>query len=117
MKYSIEFEEKINQYNSLLYRKKSKVTNTYVHGLCGADDRTSTLALSIGTLQRNAAQNTNIYIYIKKSNEICMLVHIITNFFYIYLIFSTLDMYCDAFVLGQCRSSLMKTMMSRCFGK
>jgi hypothetical protein len=33
MKYSIEFEEKINQYNSLLYRKKSKVTNTYVHGL------------------------------------------------------------------------------------
>jgi hypothetical protein len=39
MKYSIEFEEKINQYNSLLYRKKSKVTNTYVHGLCGADDQ------------------------------------------------------------------------------
>ena len=33
IKYSIEFEEKINQYNSLLYRKKSKVTNTYVHGL------------------------------------------------------------------------------------
>jgi hypothetical protein len=26
------------------------------------------------------------------------------------------DMYCDAIMLGQCRSSLMKTM-SRCFGK
>ena len=46
---------------------------------------TLTLALSIGTLQRNAAQITDIYIYIKKSNEICMLVHIITNFFYIHV--------------------------------
>ena len=43
MKYSIEFEEKINQYNSLLYRKKSKVTNTYVHGLCDADDQLKNL--------------------------------------------------------------------------
>jgi hypothetical protein len=35
--------KKINQYNSLLYRKKSKVTNTYVHGLCGADDQLKNL--------------------------------------------------------------------------